>query len=548
VALGLGCQPAAPAAPTAAPAPPTTAPAKPAAPPSLAPSPSPAVSPAPSPAVKPAASPSASVGPSPSPAASGPPPTGQLTIDLEADPESLDPYLSYQFAGLSIHHNTFDYLLERDRDGRLVPGLAESWQTPDDHTLELHLRRGVKFHNGEDFSAESVQVSVARMLDTSLNSGVRSRFTSIQDVKVVDPYTVQLVLSRPDPSLLDNLSNQMAMLPPKYTRDTGSSGIAQQPIGTGPYRFVEWKRDDHLTLEANESYWNGSAKGRPRARTVTFRPVPSAATRLADLRAGQADIVANLTADQAKQLSSPQRLEKADVPGYQYVFFNTKLPNTPLQDKRVRQALNLAVDRNAIAQTLLGGHVQPLTQAVGPLTPGYDASLQGFPFDPQRARALLAEANQPGFSLALDVTADGPSDVVQAVASQLGAVGVQVTIQTLDVGAFNDRWTAHNLDGLFFVRWNNFADPGTLPLLAGCDGFLSFFCSPTADPFMKQAESTLDQAARGRDYQQAVQALNDDPFAIYLSTLSVLYGVGGRVADWKPGSSGYLYATDAVVQ
>jgi ABC-type transport system substrate-binding protein len=127
-------------------------------------------------------------------------------------------------------------------------------------------------------------------------------------------------------------------------------------------------------------------------------------------------------------------------------------------------------------------------------------------------------------------------------------VGVQVTIQTLDVGAFNDRWTAHNLDGLFFVRWNNFADPGTLPLLAGCDGFLSFFCSPAADPLMKQGESTLDQAVRGRDYQQAVQALNDDPFAIYLSTLSVLYGVGGRVADWKPGSSGYLYATDAVVQ
>jgi ABC-type transport system substrate-binding protein len=236
------------------------------------------------------------------------------------------------------------------------------------------------------------------------------------------------------------------------------------------------------------------------------------------------------------------------VPGYQYVFFNTKLPNTPLQDKRVRQALNLAVDRNAITTSLLGGFVQPLTQAVGPLTPGYDASLQGFPFDTARARALLAEANQPSFSLTLDVTADGPSDVVQAVASQLGAVGVQVTIQTLDVGAFNDRWTAHNLDGLFFVRWNNFADPGTLPLLAGCDGFLSFFCSPTADPFMKQGESTLDQAARGRAYQQAVQALNDDPFAIYLSTLSVLYGVGGRVADWKPGSSGYLYATDAVVQ
>jgi peptide/nickel transport system substrate-binding protein len=496
-----------------------------------------------------AASPSASVAPSPSAMPAAAPPTGQLTIDLDADPESLDPYLAYQFAGLSIHHNIFDYLLERDRDGRLVPGLAESWQAPDDHTLELKLRRGIKFHNGEDFSAESVQVSVARMLDPGLNSGVRTRFTSIQDVKVIDPYTVQLVLSRPDPSLLDSLSNQMAMLPPKYTRDAGSAGISQQPIGTGPYKFIEWKRDDHLSVEANDGYWDGSPKGKPRARTVVFRPVPSAATRLADLRAGQADIVAYVTADQAKQLSAPLRLEKADVPGYQYVFFNTKLPDTPLQDKRVRQALNLAVDRKAIADQLLGGFVQPLTQAVGPLTPGYDASLTGFPYDPQRARALLGEAGQAnGFSLTLDVTADGPSDVVQAIGSQLGAVGVQVNIQTLDVGAFNDRWTAHNLDGLFFVRWNNFADPGTLALLAGCDGFLSFFCSPSADGFLRQGESTLDQAVRGRAYHQALQALDDDPFAIYLSTLSVLYGVSGRVPDWKPGSSGYLYATDASIR
>ena len=122
--------------------------------------------------------------------------------------------------------SVLDYLLERDSEGRLVPGLAESWRAVDDHTLELKLRHGVTFHNGEPFDAESVQVSAQRMLDPALNSGVRTRFTSIQDVKVVDPFTVQFVLSRPDPSLLDSLSNQMAMLPPRYTRDTGNAGIA----------------------------------------------------------------------------------------------------------------------------------------------------------------------------------------------------------------------------------------------------------------------------------------------------------------------------------
>jgi peptide/nickel transport system substrate-binding protein len=379
------------------------------------------------------------------------------------------------------------------------------------------------------------------MLDEKLNSGVRTRFASIKNVNVVDPQTVQFELSKPDPSLLDSLTNQMAILPPNFSE--------QKPVGSGPYRFVEWVHGDHVTLEANDSYWSGSAKGRPLAHTVVFRPVPSAGTRVADLQSGQADIVAGLSATQAKTLDSSggrARVERTDVPGYQYVFFNTKLGDTPLKDAKVRQALNYAIDRNSIVENLMGNYAKPLTQPVGALTAGHDPSLTGFPYDVAKAKELLSEAGYgSGFEVGLDVSQRDLDDVVQAVAAQLGQVGVKANIQSLEPGAYNDRWVAHKMDGLYFVRWNNFADPGTLGLLATCQGFLSFFCSPAADQSITQGEATLDETARVKAYQSAMRAFDDDPFAIYLTTLSALYGVSDRVSNWKPSASGYLYATEA---
>jgi peptide/nickel transport system substrate-binding protein len=530
------CQPATPPPPTAAPAAPTTAPA-PTAAPTVPPKPT-SAPPTVAPTQAPTVAPTATVAPT---SAAAQQLSGKLTIDIESDLDALDPYLSYTPTGLSIHHNIYDYLLERDVNGDLAPGIAESWNAVNDTTLEFKLRRGVKFHSGEEVTADAVKFSADRILDEKLNSGVRSRFTSIKSVNVVDPTTIQFELAKPDPSLLDTLTNQMAILPPNFS-DT-------KPVGSGPYRFVEWVRGDHLTLEANDSYWSGSAKGQPLVKTVVFRPVPSAGTRVADLQSGQADIVAGLTATQAKGLESSggtARVERADLPGYQYVFFNTKLADTPLKDAKVRQALNYAVDRRSIVENLMGNYARPLTQAVGALTNGNDPSLGGFPYDVARAKQLLGEAGVgSGFEVSLDVSQRDLDDVVQAVAAQLSQVGVKVNIQSLEPGAYNDRWLAHNMDGLYFVRWNNFSDPGTLGLLASCNGFLSYFCSPSADTFLTQGETTLDENARTKSYQQALKALNDDPFAIYLTTLSALYGVSDRVSNWKPSASGYLYATEA---
>ncbi|GAC1317271.1 MAG: ABC transporter substrate-binding protein [Chloroflexota bacterium] len=504
-------------------------------------------------ACQPAAGPSPTA-PPPLAASPAPPATAtqsapaKLTIDLDSELESLDPYLAYGISSLSIHHNIFDFLLERDAQGNLAPGLAESWTAVDPTTLEFKLRHNVVFHNGEPFTGESVRFSAQRMLDPNLNSGVRSRFASINEVKVVDPFTVRFLLARPDPQLLDSLTNQMAMLPPSF----GQAGSSLTPVGTGPFKFVEWVHGDHVTVQANDRYWAGSVKGTPRVQTVVFRPVPVAGTRLADVQSGQADLVVGLTPDQTRVLQSAgqtgPRVLRADLPGYQYIFFNERQTSSPLADARVRQALNYAIDRRALTDTLLGGTVMPLTQAVGPLTPGYDPTLAGFGYDPSRARRLLADAGVgSGFDLTLDVAQADRTDLIDAVAAQLSQVGVRVTIESLEGGAFNDRWLAHGLSGLFFVRWATFADPGTLNLLASCNGFLSFSCAPAAEPFLAQGESTFDQATRTSAYQAAMRAYNDDPFAIDLTTLSSLYGVSARVSGWAPSAAGYLYATDATL-
>ncbi len=477
--------------------------------------------------------------------------SGTLTIDQAAEVESLDPYLAYELAGLSVHHNLFDYLVERDSQGKLAPGLAESWQVLNDTTLEFKLRRGVKFQDGEDFTADAVKFSVERIQDPALKSNLASRFASIKEVKVVDPYTVHVALSKVDGALLDNLSSSLAILPPGYTRRVGNEEFARHPVGSGPFKLVEWVRGDHLTLAANDAYWEGSVKGRPRVKTAVFRPVTNLGTRVADLRSGLADVVVGLGADQARELQgvSGIHVARAETPAYQYVFFNARAAGTPFADQRVRVALNYAVDRKALVGQLLGGFGVALTQAVGPLTPGYDPALTGLVYDPARARQLLSEAGHAnGFDTNLYVTQTERTDLVEAVAAQLGQVGVRARIQTLETGAFNDRWVKKSFDGPWFVRWSTFADPGVLNMLASCDSFLSTFCSPTAEPYLKQGEATLDPTRRVEAYQRALRALNDDPFAVYLNGVVSLYGVSDRVAGWQPSSASYVYATNASIR
>src|SRR5262245_37261304 len=254
-----GCAPAAGPSPTAPPAAPTTAPA---AKPTTAPAPATAA-PTAAAAAKPTTAPAPAAAPTQPPAAAAKPTTatasnltGTLKIDTISEIESPHPFFASQLVGISVRMNLFDSLVERDFDGKIVPGLATSWNVVDDKTIDFKLRQGVKFHNGATMTAEDVKASMDHQLDKSIKAPSTSIFASVQGIEVVDPQTVRLTMSRTDARIFDLLANNFAVMPAQYIKDVGADGIAKHPIGTGPYTFVEWVKDDHLTLEANPNYWD----------------------------------------------------------------------------------------------------------------------------------------------------------------------------------------------------------------------------------------------------------------------------------------------------
>jgi peptide/nickel transport system substrate-binding protein len=464
-----------------------------------------------------------------------PPFAGTLTVGLSADAESMDPFYVNQAAGWSVVQAVFDHLIDRSFEGDLVPGLALSWTAVGTSTLEFELRQGVTFHNGEPFDAQSVKFTVERMLADE-QAPNRSKFTAIDAVEIVDDYTVRLHLNRPDGTLFDSLTSRLAMLPPVYFEEVGAEGFTAAPVGSGPFKFVEWRPDDHITLAANASYWDGSYKGQPQVEKVVFRPIPEAATRLAELQTGGIDIMQDLSTD---QIAAVESADMTVVPyeAFQlaYIFFIADDGTVPTHDVRVRQALNYAVDVDAIIENLLGGYGSRIASPIGPGYLGYNPDVAPYPYDPDKARELLVEAGYPdGFETTLDITTADRMHVIEAVAGYLSEVGVEATIQEFEMGQFNQNWMERTQSMLWAARWGNTPDPQSIGLFASCTGWISRYCNEEVTALLDSAQATLDQDERAQLYSAASQLMHDDPLAIYLSTSTQIYGLGARVQGFRP--------------
>ncbi|MGH2378009.1 MAG: ABC transporter substrate-binding protein [Candidatus Limnocylindria bacterium] len=494
------------------------------------------------------AAPTAAGTPTTAPTAAAPAgPTGTLTVAVRGDIGNSHPYLGYDIVSISYKHNVFDNLVEWDDAGKIVPGLAESWEV-DGLNITFDLRKGIRFHNGDEFTAEDVKFSIEHMKDPDLASGSASNVAAIEEVRVVDANTAQIVLAQVDAQIFDKLANHVVMLPSRHIQSAGVDAFTAKPIGTGPFKFVSYTADDRVVMEANEDYWEGSPKGKPNVKELVFRAIPTAATRIAELRAGAVDIVQDLPPDQVEPLKSAGfQVVENKSPVYVWGFFNTTSEaGAILQDIRVRQAMNHAVDTETIIETVLGGHARQLAGGVTDLTTGYSASLQPFAYDPDRAKQLLTEAGFPnGFELEADISASQRPDVAQAVIAQLGEVGIRVTLNPLPTDVYNDRWISKQLSPIYFVTWNTFTHPGLLDLLAGCGKFLSSFCSEEAQPFLDQGGATLDESAQATAYTEAIEVFARDPFGLYLYASNALYGLSSKVQGWKPHGITVLLGTNA---
>lgn len=474
-------------------------------------------------------------------------PTGgavpELAIDLAGEPPSLDPAIVYDVDGWSIVHSVYDALVQYGPDGTLEPLLAESWALPDPLTYEFRLRQDVRFHNGEPFDARSVAFSVAHIQDPDVGSQLRETFLVIERVEEVDPFTVRLHLTRPAPWLPAQMAAWLAMLPPGYAADPAND-FGANPVGTGPYRFVRWERGSAIELERNPDAFAGSPKGRPVAERPTFRFVPDGGTRVSDLLAGMSGLVRGVPVDQVETVRGG-RAEVIAQPlsGSAWVRIPTDV--APFDDVRVRRALNHAVDVDAIVGALLGGYGRRLATFFVEGGLGYDPDLAPFPYDPDEARRLLAEAGHAdGFETALEFASTEREDVVAAVAGQLEEVGLRVTVRPIERATFNTTWTDPATAPLRFATWRPLFDPYTLlNLLVSDQGFLSRHANPTAQPLIDAGAAETDEARRGETYRQLGRVLREEPAAIYLYGLTALYGVAEGVPDWTPRPDDYLIPT-----
>jgi peptide/nickel transport system substrate-binding protein len=429
----------------------------------------------------------------------------------------------------------FDHLVDRDFAGDIVPGLALDWTVVGTSTLEFTLRPDIVFHNGEPFTADSVKFSVERMLSEE-EAPNQSKFTAIESVEIVDDLTVRLNLSRPDGTLLDSLTSRLAMLPPAYFEEVGAEGFARAPVGTGPFSFVEWVPDDHITLAANKSYWEGSYKGKPMVDTVIFRPIPEASTRVAELQAGGVHVIQDVMPDQMDDLEEAGLVIVADEAyQLQYVFFVTDDETVPTADVKVRQALNYAVDVDAIIENLLAGLGSRIASPIGPGYLGYNPDVKPYTYDPDKARALLADAGYAGgFQTTLDTTTAGHNDVIDAVTGYLAEVGVTVEIQEYELGQFNQNWMDRAQSMMWAARWGNTPDPQSIELFASCNGWIARYCNQEVTAHLEAAMETLDQNERAEHYAAASALLYEDPVAIYLHTATQIYGLSAGVENFRP--------------
>ncbi len=471
--------------------------------------------------------------------------TESLVIDLGTEPATLDPARTYDADGWSVIHSIFDSLLQYGPDGALLPLVAESFELIDPLTYQVTLRQGITFHNGEPLDTRSIEATLAHITAEETASQVAANFAVIESVETIDDHTANLRLSAPAPWLPAQIAAWFCLIPPEASKD---ADFFATPVGTGPYQFESLTSGDRISLTANPDYPTESAKGVPVAGQVDYRFVADATTRVADLLSGTAQIVRNVPIDQISAVEdNGDSVLQTPISGCAFIRIPTDVE--PFSDVRVRQALNFAVDVEAIIDALLAGQGEPLANFFVPGGLGYDPGLAPYAYDPDMARHLLSEAGYPdGFETSIDATITERADIVEAIAGMLTDAGIRTTVNRIELALFNsgDYWlgTDPAASPLRFASWRPLFDPHTLlSLVVSNTGFLSRHDNPNVQELIDAFATESDPDARAAIGLELGRVLHDEPAAIYLYSLTSATGQQTGVPDWTQRADDYLIAT-----
>jgi peptide/nickel transport system substrate-binding protein len=474
-----------------------------------------------------------------------------LTIGVDQEVVGLDPTKVTAFSSFRRIDLLYNKLVTYDAGLRIVGDLAESWDTPDARTYVFHLRKGVRFHDGTELTADDVVFTIQRILDPKTASPGRSYLDAVDGVKAVDRYTVRIHLAYPLASLLSGLASGNAAIVEKAAV-LRAGDLQKTEAGTGPFVLAEWVPDNYMRLERNPRYFK---RGLPRVDEVIFRVIPEQASLLAGVRARSLDMATISDGSVIRQAMSDRALQVLQTPSLNLRIFSFNTTRQPFTNPRVRDAIAYAIDRQAIVDAAEFG----FGKVSGPI-PASDTlwalPVREFPEyhpNPAKAKQMLQEAGAAGasFGIVASPTYEGGLAVAQVIQSQLQAVGLHPTIENIEWGTYINRWVKRDFDTMVELRGGD-PDPDrflyrTFYSTGAVNNFL--FKDPAVDRLLDRGRVHLTLAGRRPIYHQLEKSLVTDAPAVFLYTPMETEVLQGYVKDFRVIPTGALdYLEDATVE
>lgn len=478
---------------------------------------------------------------------------GTINMSLLATPNSLDPHAANDQPSNHVNVNIYERLVEFTPDLELEPGLAENYEQVEDTTWEFNIREGVSFHDGEELNAEAVKANLDRVTDEEVGSPVAFLFELIEEVEVIDDYTVHIHTSSPFAALPSHLAHPAggmispAVLEEDYAQDEQLTAVHQNPVGTGAYQFEEISEGDYVTLVKNEEYWGEEAE----SDVFTFNAVPEDATRIAELQTGHADLIFPLDPNDFEQINSGEgtTVNETESVRMEYVGFNTE--NEPFDDPAVRQAIAHAIDKEDIINIMLEGKAVVADTLLSPAVFGHAEDIDGIGYDLETAQELLEDNGyEEGFSAEIVVQDRTAADIATYIQEQLQELNIDLEIYQIDPGAYLD-YVGSGSHDMFIGGWGTVtmdADYGLYPLFhsssIGDSGNRSRYANEEVDELLEDARTETDEAQRLSLYEDAQEIIIEEAPIIPIYHPYLLTGMSEDIEGYAQHPASFHFLSD----
>jgi len=444
-------------------------------------------------------------------------------------PESVDPFFNNVRIGVIIGQHVWDTLVYRDPNTNEYKGqLATAWRQIDDRTLEFDLRQGVKFHNGEEFDADDVVYTMNFISKPENKVVTQANVSWIEKAEKLDKYKVRITTKKPFPAAIEYLSGPVVIHPNEYYEKVGPKGQNDKPVGSGPYKVTNYVPGKSITLEKNPDYFKDSPKPQPTIAKIDIRFIPDRQTQMAEVISGGVDFIMHVPKDQAEQLEAVPTLQVVSGETMRIVFMQMNIldgtPAPALKDERVRKAIIHAIDREGMVKSIVGEGSRVLHTICFPSQFGCtDEGATKYPYDPAKAKQLLAEAGYPN-GLEMDIVAYRERNQTEALIGYLQAVGIKTNLRFLQYAAMRES-IAGGKAMLTHQTWGSFSVNDTSAATSNYFGFRSedITRDPEVRDLLNTGDTSVDPEVRKKSYREALKLIADKAYAVPLYSLPVYY-------------------------